>query len=270
MALAGRGSELSGPAHFAYGGAALSLGMPAEGLRHLELAGRKPGSRVPLSIGTRADVHGTAWAAHAHWLLGHDDAARAACRDAIKLARAIDHPYCLAVALSYGGITYQMCRDLPRLRDTVGELRDLCDRYHFAYYREWALVLDGWSRANGSGVDLARRGIGNLRSEGSFARMPYWLSLLADLLAREQQPGVARATLDAALVDGQARDDVWWLPEVMRMRAAYDEDRAAIARLRSAVQMAAVQGSAALVRRCEHDLAGRDPRSRDRGVPPTA
>jgi hypothetical protein len=100
--------------------------------------------------------------------------------------------------------------------------------------------------------------------------MPYWLSLLADLLAREQQPGVARATLDAALVDGQARDDVWWLPEVMRMRAAYDEDRAAIARLRSAVQMAAVHGSAALVRRCEIDLAGRDARSRNRGVLPTA
>ena len=50
--------------------------------------------------------------------------------------------------------------------------------------------------------------------------MPYWLSLLADLLARGNQAEAARATLDAALVAGQARDDLWWLPEVMRMRAA--------------------------------------------------
>jgi DNA-binding SARP family transcriptional activator/tetratricopeptide (TPR) repeat protein len=270
LALADRGSELSGPAHFTYGGAALSLGMPAEGVHHLELASRKPGGSVALSIGTRTDVHSTAWAAHAHWLLGHDDAARAACRDAIKLARAIDHPYSLAVALSYGGITYQMLRDLPRLRETVGELRELCDRYGFAYYREWALVLDGWSRPGGSGIDLARQGIGNLRSEGAFARMPYWLSLLADVLARQRQPDAARATLDGALVDARARDDLWWLPEVMRMRAGYDEDQAAVARLRSAARMASAHGSVALVRRCEHDLAGRDVRRRDLGVLPTA
>ena len=72
------------------------------------------------------------------------------------------------------------------------------------------------------GIGLARQGISNLRSAGSFARMPYWLSLLADLLARSNRPAAARATLDAAVAAGQARDDLWWLPEVMRMRAAHD------------------------------------------------
>jgi hypothetical protein len=40
------------------------------------------------------------------------------------------------------------------------------------------------------------------------------------------------------------------------MRAAYDEEKAAISRLRSAAQLASAQGSVALLRRCEHDLAG--------------
>ena len=151
-----------------------------------------------------------------------------ACREAIRLARAIDHPYSQAVALAYAAITHQMRHDLPELRNTVDELRQLCDRYDFAYYREWALILDGWSRPGSSGIDLARRGISNLKSEGAFARMPYWLSLLADLSARDDQPGAARATLDAALAAGRVHDDVWWLPEVMRMRAAYDEEQAAI------------------------------------------
>ncbi len=255
LALVDADSELSGPAHFAVGGSAVSLGMPADGVRHLELAVRLASTSVWLSVGTRADVQGTAWSAHAHWLLGSDADALAACHRAIELAREVDHSYCLAVALAYGAITHQMCDDRAGLIDIVGELGELCDRYGFAYYREWGLILDGWSRTDESGVSAARRGIGNLKSAGSFARMPYWLSLLADLLARDERPDAARATLDGAIVAGQARDDVWWLPEVLRMRAAYDDEQAAIARLLAAAQMASSHGSAALLKRCEHDLA---------------
>jgi hypothetical protein len=93
--------------------------------------------------------------------------------------------------------------------------------------------------------------------------MPYWLSLLAESSARDDRPDAVRATLDAALVAGQARDDLWWMPQVMRMRAAYDDPDAAVARLLSAAQMARAHGSVALLRRCDHDLA-------ERGVRPPA
>jgi DNA-binding SARP family transcriptional activator/tetratricopeptide (TPR) repeat protein len=255
--LIGPGSGLAGPAHFAVGGSAVSLGRLAEGLHHLELAAEQAGPAGLLSVGTRSDVHSTAFSAHAHWLLGHDRDARAASRAAITLARDVGDPYNLAVALAYAGLTSQMRHDLPELKQAVAELRELCDRYEFAYYREWALILDGWSRADGTG--LARRGIANLKAQNAFARMPYWLSLLADLSARDGQPGAARAALDAALTAGRVHDDVWWLPEVMRMRAAYDEEPAATARLRSAVQLATEHGSAELRRRCEADLSVRRP-----------
>ncbi len=270
LALVDPGSELSGQAHFAVGGSAVSLGRPGEGLRHLEQAATLGGGAVSLIIGTRSDVHSTAWAAHAHWLLGRDDEALSACREAIKLARAIDDPYNLAVALAYGSITHQMRHDLPGLKETVAELRELCDRYGFAYYREWGLILDGWSAADLPGAELAREGISNLRSHGAFARMPYWLSLLADLSARNDQPGEARATLDAAIAAAQARDDVWWLAEVMRMRAAHDDEQAAISRLRSAAQIAAAHGSTGLLRRCQRDLERRGVRWPAPGVLPTA
>ena len=215
-------------------------------------------------------MHGEAFSAHAHWLLGREDEALAACREAITLARAIEHPYSQAVALAYGSIMHQMRRDLPELRKMVDELRRLCDRYDFAYYREWALILDGWSRTGASGAGLVRRGIGNLKSERAFARMPYWLSLLADLSAQDGRPGAARAILDAALAAGRVHDDVWWLPEVMRMRAAYDDERAAVARLLSAARMASAHGSVVLLQRCERDLGRRNVRLPALGVPPTA
>ena len=81
-------------------------------------------------------------------------------------------------------------------------------------------------------------------------------------------PDAARAALDAALAGGQARDDLWWLPEVMRMRAAYDGGEAAAARLRRAAQMTSAHGSAALLRRCEHALAERGVRVPDTSVLP--
>jgi hypothetical protein len=257
LTLVGPGSGLSGQAHFAFGGSSLSLGRPAEGLRHLELAADLAGGAVWLSTGVRADVHSTAWAAHAHWLLGHDTEALSACHKAIELARSIDHPFCVAVALAYGCITHQLRHDLSGLSDTVGELRELCDRFSFAYYREWVLILDGWSRPDESGIDLAQQAVSNLKAEGSFARLPYWLSLLGDLLARNNRLDAARTTLDAALTAAKDHDDLWWLPEVMRMRAAYDDEPSAIARLRSAAQTATAQGNVALLRRCEHDLAAR-------------
>jgi DNA-binding SARP family transcriptional activator/tetratricopeptide (TPR) repeat protein len=256
LALADPDSEPSGPAHFAVGGSAVTLGRPAEALRHLELAVRLTNGSPSLRTGTRADVHGEAFAAHAHWLLGQDDDALASCRNAISLARTADHPYSLAVALAYAGITHQMRGDRPGLRDAVTELRELCERHGFAYYREWALVLDGWSRPGASGIELAQAGIGNLKSAGSFARMPYWLSLLADLWGRDGRPDAALATLDAALAAGRAYDDLWWLPEVMRMRAGGDDTAGkAAARLTAAARLASAQGSVALLRRCERDLA---------------
>jgi hypothetical protein len=58
LALVDPGSELSGPAHFAVGGSAISLGMAAEALRHRELAARLTSGDLWLSVGTRPEVFG--------------------------------------------------------------------------------------------------------------------------------------------------------------------------------------------------------------------
>ena len=257
LARVASGPELRAATHFAFGGSAVSLGRPAEGLEHLHRATEHGGAFSPLSVGNRPDVHSRAWAAHAHWLLGEAEHALADAGEAVALARAAEHPYSLAVALAYAGLTHQLRRDAGALAETVEELRELCERNRFAYYREWALILQGWHRGGEDGVELARRGVENLTRAGSFARMPYWLSLLADVSARAGRPDAARAGLDAALVAAELRDDRWWLPEVMRMRAAYDDGPAAAARLRAAARLASDHGSVALLRRCRDDLTAR-------------
>ncbi|RSD08635.1 SARP family transcriptional regulator [Amycolatopsis eburnea] len=247
----GTSPALSGSAHFIVAGSSVSLGRPGEALRHFELGAERTRGASTWPIGTRPDIHGPAWAAHAHWLLGHDDAAVASSAEAVERARAAGHPYSLTIALAYAGVTHQMRDDRPALWTAVTELHALCDRYGFAYYREWALVLGGWARGGEAGLAAAQEGVANLKAAGSFARMPYWLALVAAL----SPPEAARATLDAALAAGEARDDRWWLPEVLRLRAAYDADP--VPRLRAAAELARAHGSVALLRRAEADLGVR-------------
>jgi tetratricopeptide (TPR) repeat protein len=254
LALVEPGSEASGAVHFAFAGSAMSLGRPAEALEHFATAAALTHG-VLVSVGTRPDVHGLAWSAHAHWLRGEDIAGEASARDAIGLSRSLGHPYSLAVALAYAGITFQMRGDRAQLRRAAAELGELCARYGFGYYREWALVLDGWCRGGRQGVDLARQGIGNLVAEGALTRRPYWSALLAELLVQVGDRDGARDTLDSAAADARDRDDVWWLPEVLRLRAMHDGRDAAVDRLREAARLAADHNSVALLRRCERDLA---------------
>ena len=255
MALVEPDSERGGAARFALAGALLTAGEPSASLPYFELAAEST-DEPSLHIGTRPDVHAKAWVAHARWLLGDQNGALASARQAIERARAVARPYPLAVAFAYVAVTHQLRADTADLPGAVDELEELCRRYEFGYYREWGLVLRGWCLGGASGLALARRGVQNLRSQGSFARMPYWLTLLADLQARAGLNDDARSTLDAALVGARAQGDLWWLPEVLRLRAKYEPDpRAAAEQVRQAQALATAHGSLALVRRCDDDLA---------------
>jgi hypothetical protein len=107
-----------------------------------------------------------------------------------------------------------------------------------------------------------QRGLAALRASGSFARMPYWLGLLAE---RSADPERARSVLDAAVVTAHARADRWWLPELLRQRALRSEGGPAAAGLRDALAVAEAQGSATLAERCRRDLAAvRTPGERSR------
>ena len=253
LALAGSDAELAAQAHFGFAGSVLSLGYPATAAEHFDLAIELSPANASLLVGTRLDVHSQGWSAHAHWLLGDEDGAAARAADALSRARAADHPYSVAVALAYAAITAQLCGNPDALAAAIAELDGLCRRYEFAYYGEWALILEGWSVGE-VGVSRVRDGISRLRSLGSFARMPYWLCLLSSTLDAAGRRDEAAAVLDGATVDAQQRNERWWLPEVLRCRAALEEGPAADSLLRRACGVAREQGSQALKSRCLADL----------------
>ncbi|GAA4736119.1 ATP-binding protein [Actinomycetospora chibensis] len=258
VAMADGAPALVAHAHFAAAGSAFALGRPRRALHHFAVVA-ETADTVSLSVGTRLDVHGAGWAAHAHWLLGDDERARRTATETVARARRIEHPYSVAVALAYDAVTHQFRDDRPALEASVAELTELCERYGFAYYREWGPVLSGWARGGAEGSESAHRGIDGLRATGAFFRMPYWLTLVADIALRRGRRDEARAVLDAAIADARSRHDVWWLPEVLRRRAALDDAPGAVERLRAAADLAREHGSTALLRRCHADLRDIDP-----------
>lgn len=242
-----------GQVHFSVGGSLVHLGRPRSSVEHFDTTLRAVGSEA-LTVGTRASVHARAWSAHGAWLLGHHEEAARRCAEAIADARESGHPYSLAVALAFAGITTQLLGDRQRLGLVVVELLEFCARYGFAYYSEWGLVLEGWLTGGTAGIASIRTGIDNLKAQNAFARMPYWLSLLADTLTDDHD---AAATLDAALIMANSRDERWYVPELMRKRAAFDVGQHALDRLAAAADVGRQQDSVVLVLRCERDLAER-------------
>ena len=85
-------SELGGQAHFTARCSAFSLGMPAEGLGHLELAAKLASGAVLLSVGTRPDVHGIRLRRHPRGDALVPGTAPVTARGAQRLDRAAHHP----------------------------------------------------------------------------------------------------------------------------------------------------------------------------------
>ena len=134
----------------------------------------------------------------------------------------------------------------------MAELRALCRRYDFAYYRDWGLALEGWLSGGKAGAARVQRAIDNLAEIHAFARMPYWLSLLAEVVPRTRQAAV----LDSALNAAESYADRWFVPELLRRRAGLDRPDRRGDRLRAAADLARKQDSVVLVQRCVRDLAG--------------
>jgi DNA-binding SARP family transcriptional activator/tetratricopeptide (TPR) repeat protein len=248
-------ADVIGQAHFAVAGSATSLALHEKSLQHFALAHELCQDAPPALVGTRLEVHARAWCAHALWLLGRDEEALKWCDWAIARADEVDHPYSLAVALSYAAITHQLRRDKERTMEFATRVQEICTRYDFAYYGSWGIILAGWCVGGDDGARQIREGLRNLRDQGALARQPYYMGLLAETLILSGHGHAAGAVLDAARAAAAAHDDRWWLPELWRLDARCRRGQSTEALLRRAATLAEKQGSLALLRRAAADLA---------------
>ncbi len=257
LALSDDFPDVAGQAHFALGGPASELGLHSLAVEHFARAHELSLAYPPSIVGTRPEVHARAWCAHSLWALGREDEAAHWANWAIARAEEVEQPYSLAVALAYGSITHQLRRDVETTRHLAARTIELCERYDFAYYREWGVILTGWCVGGESGIQMIEQGLATLAAQGALARQPYYLSLLAELQVDSGDAVAGLASLDAALEVAARNDDRWWVPELLRLMAGLVPEHEAADLLREARAEAEADGALALVSRIDGDLAAR-------------
>jgi DNA-binding SARP family transcriptional activator len=241
-------------AHHAMAGVLMTVGQLEDARRHFDAAVAAYDEEHPQqsALGSDLGVFAHAWSSHARWLLGDDAGAVDAVETAVRLAKRLQHPYSETLALAYAGLLHQMRGDLDRVRACASGVIELCDRYGFGYYGDWARLLTGWAdgeRRPEEAVTVIDASLTRLDQQRAQARRPYYLSLLAETLARAGDHVRAKAVLDGAIALALERVELWWLPALYLQQSALlvspDRERA----LGRALDLARAQRSHSLERR---------------------
>ena len=161
-----------------------------------------------------------AYSGMALWISGNPTEAKRQNDLAVSLAREINHPFTLALALCFAQWTYQFCGDHTRVRELASEAIALSERYSFTFWTGWAKILLAWAEA---GTDTAntklriRAGLELWQSTGSELGQSYFQCLFAE----NSQGTEALLLLDAAEKFASERDENFWLPEIHRLRGKH-------------------------------------------------
>jgi predicted ATPase len=216
-------------AHNAVGIMAFFAGEFDAALAHVEQGTRlyDPGRHSPNRSATfRAGQDpGVSCAVYAAWtlqLLGHPARAAARMREALALARSLDHPFSVVYACHFAA-SFHLYR---RERDAVQELEDEALAYStehgFRLFPMIGAIHRGWllsEQARGEeGLALMREGLAALRAIGIELRRPTFLALVAEVCAKVNQPGEGLSAVAEALAAGGDTGQRYWDAELHRLQ----------------------------------------------------
>jgi predicted ATPase len=212
--------------HFVLGAALYCLGAFAPARAHLEqsiaLDDPRQDRVYPFLFGMDMGVFCWSWASHALWHLGYPDQALTMSRTALARARALLHPFSLALALNYAAILHQFRREEGATHERVEAAMALCSEYGFAYYLSWGPILQGWvlvEQGQGeAGIAQMRRGLIDFRATGGEVRLPYYLALLAKACGNAGQAAAGLTLVADALAQAELRGEGWWKAELYRLK----------------------------------------------------
>jgi tetratricopeptide (TPR) repeat protein len=188
---------------------AIELYDPGEHASHAYTYGQDPGMAAH------------AYLADALWLQGHPTEAMREAQLAITHARKLKHPHSLAFALA---VAARMCvrhGDTEQARRWAEEALQVSDRYGFPVWDTMARILLVWVNASLSGSESSTQQMLQIlkgyKERGTNVSTAYYMSLLAELYARQQHFDEALSVIEEAL-DPSYGEDRHAEPEAIRVR----------------------------------------------------
>lgn len=178
--------------------------------------------RLQESQGSNYAAHARAWQAHALWCLGYPQQALSRGLEAVKLVQNLDQPFNQALVSAYLALLQQLCADEAIARTHAEQALALTSKYQAPYYRAWADILVSYALAlEQSDEERIRRlcnSITAFKTSEARVRLPYYLSLLANVYRKAGRAEKGLACIDEALSEARAHNERWWDAELHRLR----------------------------------------------------
>jgi predicted ATPase len=153
--------------------------------------------------------------------LGYLDRALQRSDAAVVLAKTLGHPFSQALSMAYATMLFQFSRNSKLVKEWASATVDFCAKHGIGYYDNWASILHGWALVEqgslSEGIDQMRTGLDNFRGSNSEARLPYYLTLLAEAYGNAGQVQEGLKQLDEALGFAKKNNDNWYSAETYRL-----------------------------------------------------
>src|SRR5439155_15687488 len=98
----------------------------------------------------------------------------------------------------------------------------LASKYQAHYYRAWASILVNYALAleqpDEERIGRLRDSITEFKASSARLRLPYFLSLLAQVYGKAGRAEEGLASIDEALAEARAHNERWWDAELHRLR----------------------------------------------------
>ena len=136
-------------------------------------------------------IYGLGHQAWNDWILGFPDRARLHINKERELAEETQNPFNLVHYCGFAGFLYQCRGDIDTVIDVSSEKTRISEDNAFPLNLYWAQMLRGWviseQEESEKGLQLLEEGLAVWKAVGMVVFIPYWNSLICELLIRLSQ-----------------------------------------------------------------------------------
>jgi predicted ATPase len=161
---------------------------------------------------------------HVQWLTGSPGAAERTSAMVVEYAQKTGHELSQSNCLAWVSLVFLWAGRVEECRRYSSMLSDLVGKHGIVTWAPLAKFCHGALAAmndetRAKGIELLEQTIVECRAIGHFARLPYFISVLAEALAKEGRLPEAEARIREAIEIATESNDNWSFPELLRIRA---------------------------------------------------
>jgi len=123
---------------------------------------------------------------------------------------------------AYLALLQQLCADEAVAREHAEQALALASKCQAPYYRAWAGIFVSYALAleqpDEERIEHLRESISEFKASGARLRLPYYLSLLAQVCGKAGRAEEGLASINEALSEAHPHNERWWDAELHRLR----------------------------------------------------